>query len=68
MFLFHHGVQGVAAAAAAAGSRTLGFSGQIFDSITHSLEVNWYTKERKVVMIAKIYVTASCFSLGSFQN
>lgn len=65
MFLFNYGVQGVTAAA---GSRTLSFSGQIFDSIIHSLEVNWYTKERKVVMIAKIYVTASCFSLGSFQN
>lgn len=67
MFLFHHGVQGVAAAASA-GIRTLSFSGQILDSITHPGEVNWYTKEREVVMPAKIYVTASSLSLGSFQN
>ena len=67
MLLFHHGVRGVAAAASA-GFRTLNFSGQIFDSITHPVEMNWYTKETKVVMAAKIYVTASFFSLGSFQN
>ena len=65
MFLFHHGVQGVTAAA---GFRTLSFSNQMSDLITHSLKVNWYTKARKVVMIVKVYVTASFFSLRSFQN
>ena len=67
MPLYHHGVHGVAAAAAA-GFRTLSFSGYIFDLRTHSVEVNWYTKEKKVVMLAKTYETASFFSLESFQN
>lgn len=52
MPLYHHGVHGVAAAAAA-GFRTLSFSGHIFDLRTRSVEVNWYTTERKVVRPAK---------------
>lgn len=40
MFLFHYDIQNVAAAAAAAGFRTLSFSNQILDSIIYSIEVN----------------------------
>ena len=38
--LVHHGVQGDAAAAAA-GSLTLSFSGRTFDSINQSYDVHW---------------------------